>query len=68
MILADAQPMRSLSGEVVTAENFARDSWQGGTSAGPAGNEGKMTREEVLKLLKLTDRGDGAGALEIGDK
>lgn len=69
IILDETPTLNAQNGDPQTTETFSRNTWKYGAAppAPPATDKTGLTREEALRLLKVTEAGDGTATITIGE-
>ena len=69
IILDETPTLHAQNGDPQTTETFSRNTWKYGAAppAPPATDKTGLTREEALRLLKVTEAGDGTATITIGE-
>lgn len=69
IILDETPTLNAKNGDPQTTETFSRNTWKYGAAPPPppATDKTGLTREEALRLLKVTEAGDGTATITIGE-
>lgn len=69
IILDETPTLKAQNGDPQTTETFSRNTWKYGAAppAQTATDKTGLTREEALRLLKVTEAGDGTATITIGE-